>query len=76
MSKYCPTAHQVTPCTENCKDCAKDIYRDLKQMFRKAEYVSEDAIKSKIGDGSFELVKQYGFIETCGVVDGTKVYAL
>lgn len=76
MSKYCKTANAFTPCTEHCKDCAKEAYDDLKAQLGKAEYISEDGIKSRIGEGSFELLKEYGLIETCGVIDGTKVYAL
>ena len=74
--KYCFTADQLTPCSEHCKDCAKDIYNDLKEAFGKAEYVSEDGIIDRIGERAFYVLKLYGLIETCGVIDGTKVYAL
>lgn len=74
--KYCFTADQLTPCTEHCKDCAREIYRELKEMLGKAEYVSEDGIIDRIGERAFYVLKQYGLIETCGVLDGTKIYAL
>ena len=74
--KYCFTANQLTPCTEHCKDCAKEIYDDLKAQFGKAEYVSEESIIDRVGERSLYVLKQYGFIETCGVIDGTKFYTL
>ena len=74
--KYCFTANQMTPCTEHCKDCAKDMHQELKETLGKAEYVSESGIIDRIGENAFNALKQYGFIETCGVIDGTKVYAL
>ena len=74
--KYCFTADQLTPRTEHCKDCAREIYNDLKTSLDKAEYVSEESIIDHIGERAFVALKEYGFIETCGVVDGTKVYTL
>lgn len=50
MAQYCYTSGKVTNCTENCKDCAKEIYRDLKGMSGKADYVSEEAIRNDLGD--------------------------
>ena len=74
--KFCKTANAFTPCTDNCKDCAREAYNDLKAQVGKADYISESRIKDLIGESTFELLKEYGFIETCGVIDGTKVYAL
>ena len=74
--KYCFTADKLTPCTEHCKDCAKEIYDDLKEALGKAEYVSESGIADRIGERALYVLKEYGLIETCGVIDGTKVYAL
>lgn len=76
MSKYCPTANTITNCTENCKDCAKEIYRDLKGMVGQADYISEQGIKDRIGENAFELLKQYNLIECCTVIQGHKMYAL
>ena len=74
--KYCFTANTETPCTESCKECARDTYYELKEMLGNAEYVSESGIIDRIGERAFDALKRYGFIETCGVIDGTKVYAL
>ena len=74
--RYCETAKTFTNCTENCKDCARDIYNDLKAQLGKAEYISEDGIKERVGEDTFYMLRKYGFIESCGVLDGTKIYAL
>lgn len=76
MSKYCPTANQITNCTENCKNCAKEIHRDLKGMTDKADYISEQGIVDRIGENAFEMLKQYGFIEYCTTIQGHKMYAI
>ena len=75
--KHCFIANAENPkCTEHCKDCARDIYHDLKEALVKAEYASESSIIARIGEIAFCELKKYGFLETCGVIDGTKVYAL
>ena len=76
MSKLCPMCGQVTNCTENCKDCAKEVYRDLKGMVGKADYISEQGIKDRIGNKAFELLKEYSFIECCTIIQGQKMYAI
>ena len=76
MSKYCAMCGTKTNCTENCKDCAKEAYRDLKEIAGKAEFVTEEAIRNDLTDGAFELMRNYGFIECCGVLNGHKMYAI
>ena len=76
MSKLCLMCGATTNCTENCKDCARETYRDLKGMVGKAEFVTEEAIKNDLTDGAFELMRHYGFIECCGVLNGHKMYAV
>ena len=55
---------------------AREVYNNFKKMVGAVEYMSEDGIKHYIDDKAFELLKAHGFIETCGVIDGTKIYAL
>ena len=74
--KTCPMSNEPTKCTENCKNCAKECYRDLKGMSGKAEYVSEEAIKNDLGTPAFELMREYGFIEYCTTIQGRKMYAI
>ena len=74
--KLCPMCNSVTNCTENCKDCAREAYRDLKGMAGNAEFVSEEAIRNDLTDEAFELMRKYGFIECCGVLNGHKMYAI
>lgn len=76
MSKYCATSGNVTNCTDDCSGCAKEIYRDLKGMAGSAEIVTEEAIRNDLGDGAFELLRKYELIECCGVINGTKRYAI
>lgn len=76
MSKYCLMCGANTNCIENCRDCAKEAYRDLKGMAGKAEFVTEEAIRNDLTDGAFEIMRKYGFIECCGVLNGHKMYAI
>lgn len=76
MCKICPMNNEPTKCIENCKDCARECYRDLKGMSGKAEYVSEEAIKNDLGNAAFELLRRYGFIEYCTTIQGRKMYAI
>lgn len=76
MSKYCIMANTDTNCTDDCRGCAKEAYRDLKGMSGKAEYVSEEAIRNDLGDGAFELLKEHGYIEYCTTIQGRKMYAI
>lgn len=74
--KYCPMCGATTNCTENCKGCARESYRDLKGMAGNAEYVAEEAIRNDLTDEAFELMRQYGFIEFCGIIQGYRMYAI
>lgn len=76
MAQYCYTSGKVTNCTESCRDCAKEIYRDLKGMSGNAEFVSEEAIKNDLGNGAIEILKEFGYIEFCGIVGGRRMYAI
>ena len=76
MAKYCIIAGNTTNCTENCKDCAKECYRDLKGMAGKSEYVSEEAIRNDLGNGAFEILREYNLIEYCTTIQGHKMYAI
>lgn len=75
MSKLCLMCNEETNCTENCRDCAKEAYRDLKGM-HKESFIGEKAIKADIGSGAFELLKRYGFIEYFATIQGHKMYAI
>ena len=76
MAKYCTINDQYTNCTDSCKVCAKEAYDDLKRMAGKADCVSEEAIRNDLGDGVFELLKEFDHIEFCGVVGGRRMYAI
>ena len=76
MSKYCPLNDCTTNCTEHCKDCAKEIYADLKDKAGKAEAVTEEAIINDLGEEALHMLRRYGLIECCGVLNGRKMYAV
>lgn len=76
MAKLCPMCNEMTNCTENCKDCAREAYNDLKDKAGNAEFVSEEAIRNDLTDEAFELMRKYNFIEFCGVVGGRRMYAI
>ena len=76
MAKLCPMCNEMTNCTENCKDCAREAYNDLKDKAGNAEFVSEEAIRNDLTDEAFELMRKYNFIEFCGIVGGSRMYAI
>lgn len=88
MSKYCEICEGITNCTDDCRQClkeetkmktaaqTKEIYRDLKGMTGKADYVSEEAIRNDLGNEAFEALKYYGYIEYCTTIQGRKMYAI
>lgn len=74
--KNCPLHNQETYCTDNCKDCARECHRDLKAEAGKSEMVSEEALLDRFTEEEIRLMKQYGFIECCGIVGNRKMYAI
>jgi hypothetical protein len=54
----------------------KEIYRDLKGMTGKSEFVSEEAICNDLGKQAFESLRHHGFIEYCTTIQGRKMYAV
>jgi hypothetical protein len=76
MAQYCYNTGTTTNCTDRCESCAKEMYRDLKGMTGKAEYVSEEAIRNDLGDRAFEMLREFGYIEYCTTIQGRKMYAI
>ena len=74
--QYCYTSGKLTNCTDSCRECAKEAYDELKAKVGKAEHVAEEAIRAELGDGTFELLREFGHIEFCGVINGTRRYAI
>lgn len=59
------------------KSQAREIYRDLIGMSGGAELVTEEAIRTDLGNEAFEALRQYGFIEHCRVDEsGRHWYAI
>lgn len=76
MAKYCCISGQRTNCTDRCEDCAREEYARLKEKAGKSEYVSEEAIRNELGNGVFDLLKEFGHIEYCTTIQGRKMYAI
>lgn len=76
MAQYCTVCGSQTNCTDYCKDCAKEFYNDLKEKAGESECVSEEAIRTELGDGVFELLKKYGYVEYCATLNGRRMYAI
>lgn len=76
MAKHCIICDSQTNCTDSCKQCAEEIYRDLKDEAGGAECVSEEAIRAELGDGAFRLLKAHGYIEYCATLEGRRMYAI
>ena len=55
---------------------AKEIYGELRDEFEKADALYEDTIIMHCGREGLQLLREYHFIETCGVLEGRKLYAL
>ena len=35
MAKYCPMCNQITNCTDNCKECLKELENERKEKENK-----------------------------------------
>jgi hypothetical protein len=42
----------------------------------KADAIYEDAIIDTIGKYGFDLIRQFRLIESCGIINGRKLYAI
>ena len=58
-----------------CKQ-TQEIYRDLKGMSGKADFVTEEAIKNDLGEKAFNSLRHHGFIEYCGTLNNKRMYAI
>ena len=74
--KNCPLTNQETKCTDDCIGCAKELRYKLKELAGRSEIVSEEAIRNELGNEEFELLRQYGYIEYCATLGGSKMYAV
>ena len=76
MAQYCTVCGSKTNCTDDCRECAKEVYKELKEKAGKSEYVDEQAIRTELGDGAFELLRKFGHIEYCATLNGRRMYAI
>lgn len=84
--QYCQICKQETNCTENCSKCMSEemklqeqaiaIYKQLKELSGKSEAVTEEAIINDLGTWALMMLREYNLIESCGVINGNKMYAI
>lgn len=55
---------------------AKEILRDLKGMHPNMETLYEDIIVSAVGEEGLYALRIHHLIETCGMFEGRKLYAI
>lgn len=55
---------------------AKEILRDLKGMHPNMETLYEDVIVSAVGEEGLYALRSHHLIETCGIFEGRKLYAI
>jgi NADPH-dependent curcumin reductase CurA len=55
---------------------ANELYAKLTEKYPKGEAVYEDAIIDCVGIDGLHLLKANHKIETCGILEGRKLYAL
>lgn len=56
---------------------AQSIYSALGAYFKwKAEAIYEDAIISLVGEVGLSLLREFNLIESCGIIEGKKLYAI
>lgn len=58
------------------KSQAKEVLRDLKGMYNKADALYMDTIINAVTEAGFWKLFRYGLIECCGIFDGRKLYAI
>lgn len=77
MSRICPQTGNSTYCTENCRYCARELYKELLEKAGSAELVTAKAIIDVFGENALDMLKQYGYIEHCRVDElGRHWYAI
>lgn len=54
----------------------REILRDLKGMFPTMETLYEDVIVSSVGEEGLYNLRKHHMIETCGMFNGRKLYAI
>ena len=55
---------------------ANELYAKLTEKYPKGEAVYEDAIIDCVGIDGLHLLKANHKIETCGILEGRKLYAI
>ena len=60
----------------NNKEYAKYVYEMIKEDCDGLDAIYEDYISTLVGIHGLEVLREYGLLETCGVVYGRQLYSL
>lgn len=75
--RICEETRTQTRCTDSCRDCAREFYKELQSKCGQAELVTEAFVIKCVGLSAFQMLKSYGFIEHCRVDEcGVHWYAI
>lgn len=55
---------------------AEDLYKKLMLAFPKADAIYEDSIVDIVGYDGLMLLRKEHMIESCGILEGRKLYAV
>lgn len=56
---------------------AQDIYCAIQAFYHhKADALYEDAIVNLVGKRGLQLLREFKLVESCGIINGNKLYAL
>lgn len=75
--RICPDTNHTTQCTDLCRDCAKEMWKELKEKAGSAELVTKEFICDNLSENAFNMLRMYGHIEHCRVDEaGRHWYAI
>lgn len=75
--RICEETGYATKCTDHCRDCAREFYKELQNKCGQAELVTEAFVIKAVGLPALSMLKSYGFIEHCRVDEyGVHWYAV
>lgn len=73
---HCMTYEEYKEYKDQQSKQAHEAMRDLKGMYPKIEALYEDTIREVVGEKFLVLFRKLNMIESCGVIEGRKLYAI
>lgn len=72
----CMTYEEFTEYRKQQKIQARKAMEELRHKFAGADAIYADVIVQEVGEKVFALLKRFCMIESCGVIQGRKLYAI